>query len=78
MFKEHVGDIKSTAGSSSLSYSNRYLKAYIESIVLWLEINAKHLSSARAKPSCRSLSMMSQKGTSPVAKWQYPRRVNRA
>ena len=32
MFKEHVGDIKSTASSSSLTYSNRYLKAYPGSI----------------------------------------------
>jgi len=32
MFKEHVGEIKSTATSSSLTYSNRYLKAYPGSI----------------------------------------------
>jgi hypothetical protein len=32
MFKEHVGDIKSTANSCSLTYSNRYLKAYPGSI----------------------------------------------
>jgi len=32
MFNEHVADIKTTASSSSLTYSNRYLKAYPGSI----------------------------------------------
>jgi len=32
MFKEHVADIQSTASSASLTYSNRYLKAYPGSI----------------------------------------------
>ena len=32
MFKEHVRDIKTTAGNSSLTYSNRYVKAYPGSI----------------------------------------------
>jgi hypothetical protein len=32
MFKAHVADIKSTASGSSLTYSNRYLKAYPGSI----------------------------------------------
>ena len=32
MFKEHVGDIKSSAGDSSLSYRNRFIKAYPGSI----------------------------------------------
>jgi hypothetical protein len=32
MFKEHIADIKRTASSSSLTYSNRYLKAYPGSI----------------------------------------------
>ena len=32
MFKEHVANIKRTAGSSSLTYSNQYLKAYPGSI----------------------------------------------
>jgi len=32
MFKEHVADIKSTASNASLTYSNRYRKAYAGSI----------------------------------------------
>jgi alpha-L-fucosidase 2 len=32
MFKEHVGDIKTAASPSSLTYANRYLKAYPGSI----------------------------------------------
>jgi hypothetical protein len=32
MFQEHVGDIKTTAGQGSLTYANRYLKAYPGSV----------------------------------------------
>jgi len=40
MFKEHVGDIKSTASSSSLTYSNRYSKPTREASMRWKVLRA--------------------------------------